>query len=197
MWKECTLRSEITNVTFVTPLSIQIVKFNDIWSSSMDSSYKLIKCQEKKSFIIVQTNILSRRLTAPHIWRRCRWPCWARSSTWQRRRPWRSGVRRRCETWRWRRRGGPGGTGSSSLPRRATGTAGIRYEASMFVKENVVLCAIWPCNQRHCMRFGLLNSGLVYDIYRAWHLVADLGWADFDLGCSTILPCCYANSALF
>ena len=106
-------------------------------------------------------------------------------------------MRRRCETWRWRRRGGPGGTGSSSLPRRATGTAGIRYEASMFVKENVVLCAIWPCNQRHCMRFGLLNSGLVYDIYRAWHLVADLGWADFDLGCSTILPCCYANSARF
>ena len=32
----------------------------------------------------------------------------------------------------------------------------------------------------------LMNRGLL--LYRVTHLVANLGWVDFELGCSTILP---------
>ena len=34
-------------------------------------------------------------------------------------------------------------------------------------------------------------------LYRVVHLLANLGWVDFDLGCSTILPSCSASSANF
>ena len=33
--------------------------------------------------------------------------------------------------------------------------------------------------------------------YRVTHLLANLGWVDFDLECSTILPSCPASSAKF
>ena len=34
-------------------------------------------------------------------------------------------------------------------------------------------------------------------LYRVTHLLANLGWFDLDLGCSTILPSCSASSAKF
>ena len=34
-------------------------------------------------------------------------------------------------------------------------------------------------------------------MYRASHVLVDLGWVDFDLGDSTILPICLATSAKF
>ena len=34
-------------------------------------------------------------------------------------------------------------------------------------------------------------------MYRDGHLVADLGWVDNNIDCSTTLPCCYANTARF
>ena len=46
------------------------------------------------------------------------------------------------------------------------------------------------------MFFGvILDIGSWYyskvrDIYRVFHQLADLGWADLDLGCSSILPSC-------
>ena len=33
--------------------------------------------------------------------------------------------------------------------------------------------------------------------YSVTHLLANFGWIDFDLGCSTILPSCSASSANF
>ena len=40
-------------------------------------------------------------------------------------------------------------------------------------------------NEIHCTCLNVLN---MYSIaYRVTHLVANLGWVDFDLGCSTIL----------
>ena len=35
------------------------------------------------------------------------------------------------------------------------------------------------------------------ELYRVRHLLANLGWVDFDMGCSTILPTCSATSASF
>ena len=34
-------------------------------------------------------------------------------------------------------------------------------------------------------------------LYRETHLLANLGWVDYDLGCSTILPSCSGSSANF
>ena len=34
-------------------------------------------------------------------------------------------------------------------------------------------------------------------MYRVTHLLVNLGWVDFDLGCFTILPSCSASSANF
>ena len=34
-------------------------------------------------------------------------------------------------------------------------------------------------------------------LYRVVHLLVNLGWVDFDLGCSIILPSCSASSANF
>ena len=36
-----------------------------------------------------------------------------------------------------------------------------------------------------------------YVKYSVTHLLANLGWVDFDLGCSTMLPSCPASSANF
>ena len=46
------------------------------------------------------------------------------------------------------------------------------------------------------------SSGQLFDqsmatFYREGHLLANLGWVEFDLGCSTILPTCSATSAKF
>ena len=40
-------------------------------------------------------------------------------------------------------------------------------------------------------------EGFLVQYYRATHLLANLGWVDFDLRCSTILPSCPASSAKF
>ena len=41
------------------------------------------------------------------------------------------------------------------------------------------------------------NEGCRYHHYRGTHLLANLGWVDFDLECSTILPSCSTSSANF
>ena len=50
------------------------------------------------------------------------------------------------------------------------------------------------------MRVTLSNTQrlhIVFAVYRVTLLLANLGWVDFDLGCSTILPSCSAASAKF
>ena len=37
--------------------------------------------------------------------------------------------------------------------------------------------------------FRELGAEFRWYVYRVTHLVANLGWVDFDLGCSTILLC--------
>ena len=50
--------------------------------------------------------------------------------------------------------------------------------------------------EAHLLEVRTVRS-IVRCTYRVTHLLANLGWVDFYLGCSTILPRCSATSAKF
>ena len=61
--------------------------------------------------------------------------------------------------------------------------------------------AVCPSSSVRVPHSEIVMSSSHYDLYyasyRVTHLLANLGWVDFDLGCSTILPSCSAASAKF
>ena len=57
-------------------------------------------------------------------------------------------------------------------------------------------CTKWKENDEGATIYDVHTEGGV-GINRVTHLLANLGWVGFDLGCSTIVPSCSTSSASF